>query len=159
MAGLQKSVTLSLDSETATTALGHHLAKHLQNGDTLLLDGPIGAGKTHLARSIIQALLPHDEDVPSPTYTLVQTYETPSGTIWHADLYRLADSSELIELGLDEAMGTGIVVIEWPDRIPEEMRPPQALWIILRSKGERRNAELFGNITRWAGLFSELSHE
>ena len=86
----------------------------------MCLSGPVGAGKTHFARSIIQAMLAQDgevEDVPSPTFTLVQVYETSVGEVWHTDLYRLTHVDELTELGLDEAFDTAITLVEWPDRL------------------------------------------
>jgi len=89
----------------------------LRPGDVLLLEGEIGAGKTHFARSLIQSQMDTPEDVPSPTFTLVQTYDTGTGEIWHSDLYRLTDVSEVMELGLDEAMERAICLIEWPDRL------------------------------------------
>lgn len=120
------------------TAFGVALADRLTPGTALLLKGPIGAGKTHLARAIIQSLLTELEDVPSPTYTLVQSYSGQNGNIWHADLYRLSDSSELVELGLDEAFETAIVIIEWPDRLPKEMRPDNSIEIEFFLRGELR---------------------
>ncbi len=114
------SITCELESETATSALAERLAALLRPGDTLLLSGPIGAGKTHFARSLIRARLRtagRDEDVPSPTYTLVQTYSDGDVEIWHADLYRLSQPDELIELGLDDAFRSSIVLVEWPDRL------------------------------------------
>lgn len=108
-----------ITDEATTAALGRLLAAILRPGQTVLLDGPVGAGKSHLARALIRARQgPAAEDVPSPTFTLVQTYDDPAGTeIWHADLYRLTDPAELDELGLDEAQDTGICLIEWPDRL------------------------------------------
>jgi tRNA threonylcarbamoyladenosine biosynthesis protein TsaE len=134
--------SLFLPSDSDTTRLGRALARRLGAGDTVLLEGPVGAGKTHLARAVILALLASEEDVPSPTYTLVQTYDGPGYEIWHADLYRLADSGELAELGLTDAMGAALVLIEWPDRLPPEMVPPGALRIALSAEGEGRRAVL-----------------
>ncbi len=93
---------------------------HLKGGDCLLLSGPVGAGKTHFARAIIQTMMARDglvEDVPSPTFTLVQVYETSVGEVWHTDLYRLTHVDELTELGLDDAFETAITLVEWPDRL------------------------------------------
>ena len=81
--------SLDLPGPQATADLAARLGARLQPGDVLLLEGPIGAGKTHFARSLIQSLLTEPEDVPSPTFTLVQVYDTEKGEIWHADLYRL----------------------------------------------------------------------
>ena len=92
-----------LEDETATDRLGSVIAALLVPGDTILLDGEIGAGKSHLARAAIQAMYRaaglDPVEVPSPTYTIVQTYNLPDTTIWHADLYRLVDGSETHELG------------------------------------------------------------
>jgi tRNA threonylcarbamoyl adenosine modification protein YjeE len=100
----------------ATAALGAKLAARLGRGDVVLLSGPLGAGKSELARAMIRARAGESVDVPSPTFTLVQTYETPGLILTHADLYRIEAGGELAELGLDEAMETGAVLVEWPDR-------------------------------------------
>lgn len=145
---------IKIASEAAMNAFGDRIAAHLVPGDTVLLSGPIGAGKTHLARAIIRALQDHHEDIPSPTYTLVQTYEGPACEIWHADLYRLADSSELVELGLDEAMERAIVVIEWPDRLPEELVPESALRISIAPDGDTRVVKIETASDRFRALSS-----
>lgn len=85
---------------------------NLQKGDVVLLKGEIGAGKSHFARSLIQSAMYIKEEVPSPTFTLVQVYDTTIGSIWHADLYRLNDYSDVIELGLIDAFGEEIVLLE-----------------------------------------------
>lgn len=111
---------IELPSPEATAALARRIAPLLTAGDTLLLEGPIGAGKTHFARALIQARLAaagRAEEVPSPTFTLVQTYCDGNVPIWHADLYRLGSPAEVIELGLEEAFETAICLIEWPDRL------------------------------------------
>lgn len=113
-------ITVDLPSEAATAEFASRLAPRLRAGDALLLEGPIGAGKTHFARALIQARLRaagREEDVPSPTYTLVQTYTDGTAEIWHADLYRLTGPGEAAELGLDEAFRDAIVLVEWPDRL------------------------------------------
>lgn len=117
---------LSLPGAPATEALARALAPALGAGDVLLLEGPIGAGKTHFARALIQSLLAQPEDVPSPTFTLVQTYDAPGFAIWHADLYRLGHPDEAIELGLEEAFETALCLVEWPERLGSA-RPPGAL--------------------------------
>ena len=109
--------TFDLRNTDETADFAKRLAKRAVIGDTILLNGPVGAGKTHFARSFIKALLIADEDVPSPTFTLVQTYETSIGEIWHADLYRLNAENEIEELGLVDAMTDAICLIEWPDRL------------------------------------------
>lgn len=124
-------ITTSLTSADATAILARQLGTHLTAGDTILLSGDVGAGKTHFARALVQSLLAHPEDVPSPTFTLVQTYDAANGVeIWHADLYRLTGPSEIEELGLIDALPTAICLIEWPDRLAT-LRPNEALDITL----------------------------
>ena len=122
--------TLISNGPLETKALAIRIRENLQNGDIVLLKGEIGAGKSHFARSLIQAAMDKLEDVPSPTFTLVQTYDTLVGSIWHADLYRLSDQSEVFELGLIDAFGNDIVLIEWPDRLGY-LEPQDALTIEL----------------------------
>lgn len=135
--------TCALPDDAATTALGHSLAQLLQAGDTVLLAGGIGAGKTHLARAFIQAKLGRAEDVPSPTFTLIQTYEADTCEIWHADLYRLSHPDEVLELGLEAAFEKGICLIEWPDRLGV-LVPKSALNIAISVKGDGREAAFSG---------------
>lgn len=111
------TISIPLPTAIRATEIATRVAGHLSAGDCLLLSGPVGAGKTHFARSIIQAMLGRLEDVPSPTFTLVQTYDTSSGEVWHADLYRLSHIDELAELGLEDAFDTTITLVEWPDRL------------------------------------------
>ena len=131
-----------LNTEDDTSSLAETLAGLLRAGDTVLLDGPIGAGKTHFCRAFIRARLGRPEDVPSPTFTLVQTYEADTD-IWHADLYRLGHPDEALELGLDDAFATAICLIEWPDRLGGHL-PPDALRLTLWPIGDadQRLAEL-----------------
>lgn len=137
------SLELFLANEEEAARFGRHLGDHLQAGDTLLLNGPVGAGKSHLSRAVIRHMVGAEIDVPSPTFTLVQTYEAPAGEIWHADLYRLSDPSEAEELGLFEAMEQAIVLIEWPDRLGSD-RPSQAIEIFLSYEAEGRRMMLSG---------------
>ena len=112
--------TLTLATPAATEALGRALAPHLAAGDTVALTGDLGAGKTHLARAMIGARLAalgRTEEIPSPSYTLVQTYDLGETELWHADLYRLGDPGEVAELGLDEAFTRAIAIVEWADRL------------------------------------------
>ncbi len=106
-----------LVDEAAMAAFAAQIAPLVTAGDTLLLSGEIGAGKSAFARGFIRAKLGRMEDVPSPTFTLVQTYDTDEGEIWHCDLYRLTHPDEALELGLDEAFESAICLIEWPDRL------------------------------------------
>lgn len=105
-----------LPDEAATARLGAALAPAIGVGDAILLHGDLGAGKTALARALIAARLDAPEDIPSPTFTLVQTYQADI-EIWHVDLYRLSDLDEAYELGLDEAFDAAAVLVEWPERL------------------------------------------
>ena len=145
---------IALPDADATATLGRWLADRLGPGDVLLLDGPIGAGKTHLARALIQhrlAAAGRLEDVPSPTFTLVQVYDDGADEIWHADLYRLTHPDQVAELGLEEAFDNALCLVEWPDRLGS-LTPPQALRLVLAQDGEGRRATLTGPADRLARL-------
>lgn len=117
---------VTCDDPSDTARFAARIGAGLRAGDVLLLQGDIGAGKTHFARALIQSLLPVPEDVPSPTYTLVQVYDGPACDIWHADLYRLTHPDEVAELGLTQAFTDAICLIEWPDRLGD-LTPNTAL--------------------------------
>ncbi len=111
-------VPVPLPDIAATQRLASALADVARAGDTIALWGDLGAGKTEFARAFVRARLGRaDEDVPSPTFTLVQTYADGEDEIWHADLYRIADPGEALELGLEDAFGHALVLLEWPGRI------------------------------------------
>lgn len=133
----------SLIDEDATRALAERIADILQRGDTLLLEGDIGAGKSAFARALIRARLGRMEDVPSPTFTLVQTYEDESGDIWHCDLYRLTHPDEALELGLEEAFETAICLIEWPDRLADAA-PKSALRLSFEAQHTQHHVKIAG---------------
>jgi len=135
---------IHLATEADTAALAESLAPRLAPGDAILLSGPVGAGKSAFARALIRARLqdPYAE-VPSPTFTLVQTYEDENGTLWHADLYRLSHPDEVVELGLLTALAEAICLIEWPDRLGP-LTPASALRIDLAPEGEGRSATVSG---------------
>lgn len=130
-----------LPDEAATARFGAWLAPRLGAGDCVLLSGPIGAGKSQLARALIQTRLGRLEEVPSPTFTIVQTYEAADLEIWHADLYRLSHPDEVAELGLEMAFATALCLIEWPDRLGRGA-PPNALRIALAPEREGRALEV-----------------
>ncbi|MEX3017654.1 tRNA (adenosine(37)-N6)-threonylcarbamoyltransferase complex ATPase subunit type 1 TsaE [Gymnodinialimonas hymeniacidonis] len=133
---------LDLGDEDVSNALAQRISDVLETEDTLLLSGALGAGKTHIARALIRRWMGKaDEPVPSPTFTLVQTYATKRGDIWHADLYRLSDPQELDELGLDEAFGTDLCLIEWPDRLAPDW-PDACLLHLERQPDDTRRAVL-----------------
>jgi tRNA threonylcarbamoyl adenosine modification protein YjeE len=139
--GWRAGAQARLPSPEATEALAARLSALLRPGDTLLLQGQLGAGKSHLARAAIRALFgPGGEraEVPSPSFTLVQVYDTTVGEVWHADLYRLTDSHEAEELGLDAAMEEAICLVEWPDRLAPDW--PEAA-VCLRLAADPADAE------------------
>ncbi len=136
-------LTLTLPTEADTAALGVRLAGIARPGDCILLEGPIGAGKSSLARAFIRARLGREEEVPSPTFTLVQTYDAGGVEIWHADLYRLTQPDEVWELGLEDAFRTAICLVEWPDRLGAHV-PEGALRLRLEAWGDGRRAVISG---------------
>jgi len=140
----------TLVSPEATCAFARALAPRLAPGDVIALEGDIGAGKTHFARCVIQSLLPAPEDVPSPTYTLVQTYPGQVCEIWHADLYRLTGPAEVFELGLIDAFAAAICLVEWPDRLGD-LLPDTSLHMSLAQGGtdEARQAALHWSDAKW----------
>ena len=110
-------IAVNLSNEAATAALAARLAAIACPGDVIALRGELGAGKTAFARAFIRARNSADEEVPSPTFTLVQIYEAAGAAIWHFDLYRLVAADEIWELGIEDAFAGGISLIEWPDRL------------------------------------------
>lgn len=152
--------TIDLPDAAATDRAGAALAGRLAPGDAVLLEGALGAGKSALARAAIAALLAEDgrvEDIPSPTFTLVQVYETARGPVWHADLYRLSAPEEAVELGLDEALETAICFVEWADKLGP-LRPSGALTATLEmtDPGEGRRLALASEDARWAPAMAAM---
>ena len=148
---------IELPDAEATTALGQAIAPLLAPGDSVLLYGPLGMGKSTLARGLIRALTTPDEDVPSPTFTLVQFYDSDP-PVAHFDLYRLTRPEEAFEIGLDEALDEGCAVIEWPERLGEEpgrFLGPDQLMITISEQGEGRLATVSG-VGRWKELIDHV---
>ena len=149
MAGFE--TILTLNDETVTAELGARIAAVLRPGDVVALSGELGAGKTALARAILRALGVTGH-VPSPTFTLVQTYETPHLVVHHFDLYRIEDEHELRELGLDDAKEDGAVLIEWPERgMPKAWRN-DALTVALSATSETARQAAIAGPSRWHSL-------
>lgn len=140
------SRVIALPDAEATVALGRRLGAVLEIGDVVCLAGGLGAGKTTLARGAIAVWTGADEEAPSPTFTLVQTYEGAKGPLWHVDLYRLKGEDEVFELGLDEAFGAAANLVEWPERLGGAL-PRDRLDIALEPSGEGRRAVLTGRGT------------
>jgi tRNA threonylcarbamoyladenosine biosynthesis protein TsaE len=154
----QHGLIIDLDDEDATSALASRVGALLRPGDMVALHGDLGAGKTAFARALIQSLGDPDDEVPSPTFTLVQTYETPKGAIWHFDLYRLSGPDEVIELGWDDVRADGIALVEWPDRLGT-LLPSDRLDIAISfgPTPESRRAALTG-FGGWAARLAPLEN-
>lgn len=151
-------ITLTLPDLEATGRLAGRLAPRLRPGDAVLLEGPLGAGKSAFARALLRALAGDAAlEVPSPSFTLVQSYELASGPlagleVHHFDLYRLSGPADLTELGWDEAR-RGVVLVEWPERLGH-LRPEGALMLTLAQGGgeDERIATLEGWTDRMTGI-------
>ena len=135
-------------------ALARALATSLRAGDVIALHGGLGAGKTTFSRALISALLKRDTDVPSPTYTLVQSYDGPDFPIFHMDLYRLEDPDEVFELGWDETQD-GLALIEWPERAGANL-PAWRLDLTFEILGDTRKAILEPHGEDWQTRLHEL---
>lgn len=148
--------TVYLPSPDATADCARKIGAALRTGDVILLEGSIGAGKTHFARALIQSLLDIPEDVPSPTFTIVQVYETEQGALWHADLYRLTSTFELEEIGLSQAFSDAICLVEWPDRLGEEA-PGSALKLVFSTADDDNARQLTAEWTdpKWTRIVKD----
>ena len=146
-----------LSDEAATRRLGERLAALARPGDVIALWGTLGTGKSTLARAFIRALTSPDEEVPSPTFTLVQQYDSPAGLIWHFDLYRLEKPDDALELDIEEAFADGICLIEWPDRLGPHL-PRRRLDVTLDAgdaEGSRRAS--LSATGSWADRLGEMA--
>ncbi|MEM1086595.1 MAG: tRNA (adenosine(37)-N6)-threonylcarbamoyltransferase complex ATPase subunit type 1 TsaE [Pseudomonadota bacterium] len=148
---------ITLPNLEATAGLANRLVPFLKAGDVIALHGGLGAGKTTFCRSLISALLGTETEVPSPTYTLVQTYEGHTHPIFHFDLYRLENPAEVFELGWDETVD-GIALIEWPDRAGPHL-PEWRLDLVLSVEPgtKTRTARLEPHGEDWQTRINELS--
>ena len=138
--------SIPLPDEAATEDLGLRIGSELEPGDLVALHGPVGAGKTALARAILRARLGDPElEAPSPTFTLMQSYDGPRGRVVHADLYRIAGEGELVELGLDELQQDAAILVEWPERAPILLdRPRLDVYLSLDTATGDRSVSLAG---------------
>lgn len=146
---------LALASQADTEALGARLAALARPGDVLALSGGLGAGKSVLARAFVRAYVGNPgEEVPSPTFTLVQVYEGPRGACWHFDLYRLGKPEDALELDIEEAFRDAVSLIEWPERLGGFL-PRRALKLSLEieDESERRRVLLDG----WAERLGDVA--
>lgn len=149
MTHLKKNYTTTGPEETAQVA--QTVSRLLHPGDVILLKGDLGAGKSTFARALIQSLCGENTEVPSPTFTLVQTYETPEFVLWHFDLYRLEHSQEIYELGIEEAYASGVCLIEWPERLGPSL--PKVYLEIELSYGNDENERIL-RLKGWADRVS-----
>ena len=149
------SRSFELNDADDTARLGASFGPALRPGDVILLEGPVGAGKTHFARALVQSILSDPEDVPSPTFTLVQSYETENGELWHTDLYRVNSAVEIDELGLEQAFEDAICLVEWPDRLGQ-MKPSRALTIKFEMNGDARIAHMTWIDSHWNEIMTTV---
>ncbi len=136
------SQSFRLENEAETLALAGALSRNVRPGDVILLQGDLGAGKTAFARAFIRSYTGNQtEDVPSPTFTLLQTYNDGPSPVWHFDLYRLKDPDEIYELGWEDGLGSAIMLIEWPDKLGS-LLPSNVMTITLQTLPGQPEARL-----------------
>lgn len=153
-----ETVTIELAGLPATRRLAARLARMAKPGDVLALSGDLGTGKTEFARAFIRTLADADEDVPSPTFTLVQTYTGKSGEIWHFDLYRLESPDEAFALGIEDAFHDGISLIEWPERLGPHL-PRKRLGVHLTvTKGRNHRQAVLTPHLDWSERLRDCGH-
>lgn len=146
-----------LPDEAATAALAARIAPQARPGDVIALKGDLGVGKTSFARAFIRARGEAGEEVPSPTFTLVQVYEAAAASVWHFDLYRLGSAEDAWELGIEEAFAGGISLIEWPERLGS-LLPRRRLEIALAfgEQAQARRAVCTGG-AEWRARLAEIA--
>jgi tRNA threonylcarbamoyladenosine biosynthesis protein TsaE len=157
-----REVDLDLPDEMATGHLARKLAPLLGKGDVVAMWGDLGSGKTTFARALIRTLPApsgvrnEDEEVPSPTFTLVQTYARLPAEVWHFDLYRIDRPEDVQELGLEEALAEGITLVEWPDRMGSLLPSDRLdLRFAFADNGDARRVRLVGH-GAWRGRLAEV---
>lgn len=138
-----------LKDEAATLKFGRKLAKALRPNDVITLSGPLSAGKTTLVRGLLDGL-GHDDEVPSPSFAIVQPYEALELPVWHVDLYRIEGPDEIEELGLDDIRGHGVLIVEWPEHAGRELWP-EALALSLEMLADGSRALTAKVPTAWEG--------
>ncbi|WP_135080813.1 tRNA (adenosine(37)-N6)-threonylcarbamoyltransferase complex ATPase subunit type 1 TsaE [Terasakiella sp. SH-1] len=149
---------IEIQDQSQTEALAHKLAYMAMPGDVIALHGNLGVGKSVFARAFIRALTSVDEEVPSPTFTLVQIYEAEVAELYHFDMYRLDSPDDCLELGVEEAFMDGVSLVEWPDKIGNYL-PWDCLNIELSHIEGNENARAFQILSagRWEDRVKELS--
>lgn len=156
--GPPESRRIALADEAATAALARRVAAVARPGDVIALAGGLGVGKTSFARAFLRARAGDDTlEVPSPTFTLVQTYDLPGGAVWHLDLYRLKRPDEAWELGIEEAFGAAIVLIEWPENLGDIL-PAEHLEIRLAmGDGPQARVATLGACAAWQARLEAMA--
>lgn len=155
------TLSIAIHNPEHMSDLARAIARDLAPGDCILLDGIIGAGKSYFARSLILSLLRVPEDIPSPTFTLVQTYDGPDCEIWHSDLYRLSALNEIFELGLVDAFESEITLVEWPEKL-QDLSPPHALHLRIELSDRAHDARLVTfewSDPKWTPRMKKLSND
>lgn len=152
---MPKPRRLTLDGEEATAELAAEIASLAEDGDVIALSGELGTGKTTFARAFLREW-GVQEEIPSPTFTLVQTYELEAGTIWHFDLYRLEKPDDALELDIEDAFTEGISLIEWPERLGAYLPWERLdLRFVIGEREDVRRVEIEGT-DEWADRLKEL---
>ena len=149
------TIELELTGQTATENLAGRLSALARTGDVFALKGDLGTGKTVFARAFVRALTRPDTEVPSPTFTLVQSYNTEAGLLHHFDLYRLEHAEEALELGLDEAFADGISLIEWPERLGSLLPPDGLILTLAYGEGEQNRTLQIDATGHWVRRLQE----
>lgn len=152
------NLDLLVQDETETTRVAQAVARVADSGDVIALHGDLGSGKTAFARGFIRALTAPNEEVPSPTFTLVQTYPTKRAAIYHFDFYRIEDPDEAWEIGIEEAFADGISLIEWPERLGTIL-PLERLDVSLTTAGDMGDTVrkiTIAAASAWEGRLEEL---
>lgn len=150
--------TFLLPTLQKTQEIAQKLARLSMPKDVIMLQGDLGAGKTEFARAFIRELTHHEMTVPSPTFTLVEIYEATIGDIWHFDLYRLKLSSEVWDLGIEEAFARGITLLEWPERLGKEFIFKNYLEISLKlQKGDEAREVILTPYGNWESRLEKFS--
>jgi tRNA threonylcarbamoyladenosine biosynthesis protein TsaE len=151
-------LTIELPDETATQALARSLAALANSGEQLALIGDLGTGKTVFARAFVRALCGADIEVPSPTFTIVQTYDAKDGReLFHFDLYRLESPDEALELDIDDAFANGISLIEWPERLGSFLPPNHLKLTLSYSDTESQRLAIITAGNNWTERLREIS--
>lgn len=150
----ENKLTYFAPDEASTIRLGQILAHFAQRGDIFALFGTLGMGKSVLARAFVQELT-QAEEVPSPTFTLVQSYEAPDFEIYHFDLYRLKSPEEIFEIGVEEALYDGVCLIEWPERMGGYL-PTTSFRIEIKPQGEGREISIICHSPHKSSRLQEL---